>query len=138
MKQISHNFTGFDDIDFTRKFDMKVQNLPTTSSLTLTMWIDHCPDSYKFIDGMCYPKRKLTFITNEEYTVSSNITVELKTLDEFEIQFRVHLPFLQTAVIDHQRSFVELGGSDLGSLTLSLTSKGDGEQSLFYSSTTSK
>ena len=112
---------------------MKVQNLPANSSLTLTMWFDHCPDSYKFIDGICYPKRKLTFITDEEYTISSNYSVELNTLDEFEIQFKVHLPFLQTAVIENQRPFVELAGSDLGSLSLSLTSTGDGQQSLFFS-----
>ena len=112
---------------------MKVEKLPDTASLTLTMWIDHCPDSYKFIDGMCYPKRKLTFITDEEFTVSSNNTVELKTLDEFEIQFKVHLPFLQAAVIGNQRPFVELAGPDLGSLSLSLTSEGNGQQSLFYS-----
>lgn len=125
-------FDGFDPIDFDKKYEMKVTGLPETSNLTLTMWIDHCPETYRFVDGTCYPKHKFKFNWNEAYTVDSIKQVIVDSLDNFEVNFRVHLPDLQTAVITQKEPLIQLKSDDILGISLDIESKGTGEITLFY------
>ena len=125
-------FDGFNTIDFEKKFEMKVTGLPDTSSLMLTMWMDHCPETYRFVDGICFPKFKFIFDRNEAYTIDSIKQVNIDTLDNFEVNFRVHLPELQTAVIADKVPLIQLIGDDVSVIGLEIESKGTGEITLFY------
>ena len=132
LRLSSRNFIGFEDIDFTRKFDLSIKTLPEESNLTLSIWIDHCPPSYRFVDGLCYPKRRFFFTKSARESVHDKITGTRHVLDEVSLSFETILPSLLTSYVDHL-PLITIDNNDTLRVQVGLRSSGYGQVSIVLS-----